>query len=242
MVGEESFEGSPGHGRDAGQAVTEPRCPDCGGLVAPGAEWCGQCFAPLRRARPADPRTGASSGTGTGVAAAVATPGGGKLEIDEGKAAWDCPVCGDRNPIEASVCGTCQTPFARLFERPDDRPEVRPRTAALWSLAFAGLGHWKVGQLPDGIARMVLFAWTLGTVIVVLVSRSGAGFGSSISLFVLYLGAATGIYVLSAIDAYRAADGLPPMVSSRVLLWASAALVLASIALATLVTLPAARG
>ena len=228
----ESFEGSPGHGRDAGQAVTEPRCPDCGGLVAPSAEWCGQCFAPLRPTRPG-PRTGT---------AAVATPGGGKVEINEGKAAWDCPVCGDRNSIEASVCGTCQTPFARLFEQPEDGPRVRPRTAALWSLAFAGLGHWKAGQLPDGIARMVLFAWTLSTVVVVLVSRSGAGFGSSISLFVLYLGAATGIYVLSAIDAYRAADGEPPLVSSRVLLWASAALVLASIALATLVTLPAARG
>ena len=241
-MGQESFDGAPGHGRDAGQAVTEPRCPDCRGLVAPSAEWCGQCFAPLRPTHSADLRTGVSSGPRTGAAAAVTTPGGGKVEINEGKASWDCPVCRDRNPIEASVCGTCQTPFARLFEQPEDRPQVRPRTAALWSLAFAGLGHWMVGQRPDGIARMVLFAWTLGTVIVVLASRSGAGFGSTISLFVLYLGAATGIYVLSAIDAYRAADGLPPMVSSRVLLWASAALVLASIALATLVTLPAARG
>jgi hypothetical protein len=112
----------------------------------------------------------------------------------------------------------------------------------LWSLALPGLGHWKVGLRADAVARMVLFVWTLGTVLVVTASRSGSGFGSSTPLFALYLGSATAIYVLSAIDAARAADGRPPVVSSRVLLWASAALVLASIALATLVTLPAARG
>ena len=244
MVEHESFPGPLERGRDAGRAVDEPRCPACGGLVAPDAEWCGQCFAPLAPS-PVGPAGAGDRGgalAGGRLAATVSTPGGGSVEVAEGKATWDCAVCGDRNPIETSLCGTCQTPFARLFERPDERVRIQPRTAALWSLAFAGLGHWKAGQRPDGVARMVLFAWTLGTVVVVLASRSGAGFGSTLSLFVLYLGASTTIYVLSAVDAYRAADELPPLVSSRVLLWASAALVLASIALATLVTLPAARG
>lgn len=230
----EAIQRGPGQGPDAGRAVGEPRCPNCGGLVAPEAEWCGQCFAALERVRP-QRAAGAA-------AVAVATPGGGAVEVAEGKAAWDCPVCGNRNPIEASLCAACQTPFARLFEQPEERPGVEPRSAALWSLVFAGLGHWKVGQRPDGLARMVLFAWTLGTVLVVLASRSGSGLGSTSSLFVLYLGSAGAIYVLSAVDAYRAAEGVAPLVSSRVLLWASAALVLASIALATLVTLPAARG
>jgi hypothetical protein len=232
---EESFETTSGGVRDPGQAPGEPRCPSCGGLVAPQAEWCGQCFASLDRARP-EPRAGRSP------VAAVATPGGGSLEVAEGKASWDCPVCGSRNPIEASLCEACQTPFARLFERQEEGPAIAPRTAALWSLAFAGLGHWKAGQRVDGLARIVLFAWTLGTVVVVLASRSGEGLGSTSSLFALYVGSASAIYVLSAVDAYRAADGLPPLVSSRILLWASAALVLASIALATFVTLPAARG
>jgi hypothetical protein len=114
--------------------------------------------------------------------------------------------------------------------------------AALWSLAFAGLGHWKAGYRADGFARIVLFVWTLGTVIVVLLSRSEEGLGQGAALFGLYLGAAVAIYVLSAIDAYRLADGRTPLVTSRVLLWASAALVLASIVLATFITLPAARG
>jgi hypothetical protein len=166
----------------------------------------------------------------------------GGVEVADGKATWECPVCGLRNPLEADRCSACQTPFGRLFETEQERPRIEPRTAMLWSLAFPGLGHWKVGLRADAVARMVLFVWTLGTVLVVFTSRSGSGFGSSIPLLVLYLGSATGIYVLSAIDAGRAADGRPPMVSSRVLLWASAALVLASIALATLATLPAARG
>lgn len=168
---------------------------------------------------------------------------GGRLEVAGGRASWDCPVCGERNPIEASDCETCRTPFARLFEQPAARPEIEPRTAALWSLAFAGLGHWKAGYRADGVARMTLFVWTLGTVLVVLASRSGeGGFGAASSLFVLYLGSAIAVYTLSAVDAYRMADGSPQLVSSRVLLWTSAALVLVSIALATLVTLPAARG
>ncbi|MGH2637528.1 MAG: zinc finger Ran-binding domain-containing protein, partial [Actinomycetota bacterium] len=189
---------------------------------------------------PGDERAGPAPRAAT--AAAVATPGGGAVEITGGRASWDCPVCGKRNPIEASLCGTCQTPFARLFEEPSNRPEIEPRTAAFWSLAFAGLGHWKVGLRADGVARMVLFAWTLGTVLVVIASRSGGGLGSSTPLFALYFGSAIAIYVLSAVDAYRIADGVPQLVTSRVLLWVSAALVLVSIALATLVTLPAARG
>jgi hypothetical protein len=241
MVEPDSFPGPPEGGRDAATGTAEHRCANCGGLLAPSAEWCGQCFAPVARPgesaqpRPADPGE-------TRAPAAVVTPGGGAVEVAEGKATWECPVCGVRNPIEADRCPACQTPFGRLFETAEQRPRIEPRTAMLWSLALPGLGHWKVGLRADAVARMVLFVWTLGTVLVVTASRSGSGFGSSTPLFALYLGSATAIYVLSAIDAARAADGRPPVVSSRVLLWASAALVLASIALATLVTLPAARG
>ncbi len=38
-------------GADAGGRGGEPRCPSCGALVGPGAEWCGQCFARLEPAR-----------------------------------------------------------------------------------------------------------------------------------------------------------------------------------------------
>jgi len=247
-VGEDSILGT---GRDpAGPAVERDgavRCPSCGGLVAPNADWCGQCFAPLRERAPATapPTAGKDPGRpdrGAPSVQPVVSSAARGVEVEGGRASWDCPVCGERNAIEASVCDTCQTPFSRLFEEPARRPEVEPKTAALWSLAFAGLGHWKTGLRADGVARMVLFAWTLGTVLVVLASRSGGGFGASTPLFALYLGAAVAVYALSAIDAYRIAGGLPQLVTSRVLLWTSAALVLVSIAMATLVTLPAARG
>jgi ribosomal protein L40E len=230
----------------------DARCARCGGLLAPDAEWCGQCFAPVERAPAALPEPPAAEAVAAAEARdpipppvepmAVATPGGGGLEIARGTGSWDCAVCGERNPIEASRCSVCQTPFARLFERPEERTRIEPKTAALWSLAFAGLGHWRAGLRAEGVARMIVFAWTLGTVLVFLVSGSGGGFGSAASLFALYALSAAGIYALSAIDAYRSAAGMPALVPSRVLLWASAALVLLSLVLATFVTLPAARG
>lgn len=229
-MGENSFS-VPGH--DAA------RCGVCGGLVAADADWCGQCFSPVTRQ--AEVAAGIGRGANAGTAE-VAARGSGGVAVAGGSASWDCPVCGEHNPIEAAVCQTCQTPFARLFEERTERPEVAARTAALWSLAFAGLGHWRAGYRADGVARMVLLGWTLGTVLIMLSSRSHGGFGSASPLLVLYLGSALAIYAMSAVDAYRIADGASQLVSSRVLLWASAALVLLSIALATLVTLPAARG
>lgn len=150
-------------------------------------------------------------------------------------------MCGERNSLELDACARCQTPFRRLFEEPKHRPEIEPGTAVLWSLLLPGLGHWKAGYRADAVARMVLIAWTLGTVLLVLLSRSDAGFGSGFPLFVLYLVAAVAVYVVSAADAYRLAAGGEPLVSSRFLLWASAALVLASIFIATLITLPTTR-
>jgi hypothetical protein len=226
-------------------------------LLAPDAEWCGQCFQPIARPEPAaipeppevtdasDAREAAEAPDAPGMStrsATVAMPGGGGVEIAGGTASWDCPVCDARNPIEASACSVCGASFARLFQSPEEeRPAVDPKTAALWSLAFAGLGHWRAGLRAEGVARMILFAWTLGTVLVILVS-SGGGFGAGWSLFGIYAISAIGIYVLSAVDAHRVAAGLDPLVPSRMLLWSSAVLILLSIVLATFVTIPAARG
>jgi len=204
----------------------ERRCPTCGALVSIDADWCGQCYAPLRPRAP-EPRPDE-------VAA-------GKLEVEDGRLSWTCPVC-ERNPIEGSVCPVCGTPFARLFEEPEPVPHVEPQTAAVWSLVLPGLGHWKVGRRPDALARMVLFAWTFGTMAVLLASRFGkGGLGPTFALFILFAAAAAAVYVLSAVDAYRAAAGDPPLVSARALLWGSAALVVLSVLIASFVTLPAAR-
>lgn len=215
----------------------EGRCPSCGALVSPEADWCGQCFAVLRPAEAAtDPMTGTTEPP-------VATDTGrGGLEIEGGRPTWTCPACEARNPIEASVCATCGTPFARLFREEDEPPEMDPQSAAVWSMVFPGLGHWKLGRRADAIARFAMFGWSFGALMILVVSRIGkGGFGPTFPLFVLFALASATIYVLSAVDAYRIASGEEPLVSSRALLWASAGLVVLSVLIASFVTLPSAR-
>jgi hypothetical protein len=221
--------------------IEERRCPNCAALVAADAEWCGQCFTAMRTP-PAE--TVEEEGVAKAPATtALATPGGGGIEVEAGgKPTWTCSVCAEPNAIEATICATCGAPFARLLAEPTRRPEIRPQTAATWSFVWPGIGHWKAGYRADGVARIVLFAWTFGTLMVLLVARFGTGgLGPVFPLVALFLVAASAVYAVSAIDAYRLAGGDPPLVSSRVLLWASAVLIVASVALASFLTLPATR-
>ena len=155
---------------------------------------------------------------------------------------WTCPACDTRNPIEASLCAACSTPFGRLFQEPEVRPEVDPQTAAVWSMVLPGLGHWRLGRKGDAIARFAMFGWAFGALLILLVSRFGkGGLGPTYPLFLTFLLAAVTIYVLSVVDAYRIAADDPPLVSPRALLWGSVGLIVLSILIATFVTLPAAR-
>lgn len=210
----------------------ERRCPSCGALVSADAEWCGQCFT----------RLGAVTAAADLPTAAVGGAIGAGIDIEDGKPAWTCPACQTRNPIEASVCAACGTPFAKLLREPEETLQVPARTAAAWSLVFPGLGHWKLGLKTDAIARFAMFGWAFGALVVLLVSRVGkGGLGPTTPLFVLFATAAIAIYVTAAVDAHRLASDEPPLVSSRALLWTSAGLVVLSVLIATFVTLPAAR-
>jgi predicted RNA-binding Zn-ribbon protein involved in translation (DUF1610 family) len=222
--------------------ATTDRCPNCGALVSPDAEWCGQCYEPLRREEAASVTSGAIGARRDRTTGAVETPGGGGLEFGEDHASWTCPVCGETNDLEASVCTICGTQFARLFVEPEEPPKLDPERAAIWSLVLPGLGHWKLGRKGDAVARFVLFGWSFGTLCVLIASRIGkGGLGATAGLFALFAGASFALYALSALDAYRIAKGEDPVVSTRMLLWGSAALVVLSTMIATLVTLPAAR-
>lgn len=222
----------------------ERRCPTCGALVSADAEWCGQCFSSLERVGAGIETDGPATPARTGTAGPNAIRGvsGGAIEVEGGTLAWTCPVCETRNPIEANACSVCGTPFGRLLTEPKAAPEIEPQTAAVWSMLWPGLGHWKLGRRTDAVARFVMFAWAFGALMVLLVSRFGkGGLGPTLPLFVLFLGASLMIYVVSAIDAYRLAAGDAPVMSSRTLLWTSAGLVFLSVLIATFVTLPAAR-
>ncbi len=172
----------------------------------------------------------------------MVTPGGGRLEVSEAGTTWVCPVCETTNGIELSACSMCGTPFARLFQETEAVPEIVPQTAAVWSLAWPGLGHWKAGRRADGVARMVLFGWTFGALMVLLISRFGkGGLGPTVPLFLLFALSSLAIYVVSALDAYRIAAGDDPILGSRALLWVSAGLVVLSVVIASFITLPGAR-
>jgi len=206
---------------------TERRCPSCGALVAPDAEWCGQCLRPLEPTPASEP------------APVRAAPG--PVGEREGRPTWACPACEHENPIALDGCEACGTPFARLFAEPEPRVEIDPASALRWSLLLPGLGHWKAGHRLDGVARIVLFVWTFGTVVVLLATRSG-GIGTAGALLALYAVSAIALYVVSAVDARRIASDQDPIVSSRAMLWASVVLVVLSVLIATVLSLPALRG
>jgi Double zinc ribbon len=214
--------------------VDERRCSSCGALVAPDAGWCGQCYASLEVA-PAHAAVGAATERGSALAGeAVARSGGGP--------AWPCPACGTANPLEIDLCSACGTPFARLFQEPDQGPAVAPRTAALWSMAFPGLGQWRCGRSVDALVRVVAFLFPVGTILILILSRLGrGGLGPASTLFALLLVAGLFVWVTSAVDAHRVASGVAPLVSSRSLLWGLVVLIVVSLAMASAVALPAVR-
>ena len=142
---------------------------------------------------------GAAGSSPVATAGPKAIPGttGGSIEVEGGTLAWTCPACETRNPIEANECSVCGTPFGRLLAEPTTAPEIEPQTAAVWSMLWPGLGHWKLGRRTDAVARIVIFGWAFGALLVVLVSRFGkGGLGPTFPLFMLFLGASLMIYVV----------------------------------------------
>lgn len=211
--------------------MSAARCPGCGGLVAPDAAWCGQCFRRLEREGPAPGRDPDPRSTPAGSTTGTAAPAGGPFEVRGDRVLWDCPACGSANPIEASTCRRCGTSFARLMEHAAaEGSRTSPGRAMRLSLAFPGLGHAAAGRTAEGAARGVLFLWVLGTLVALIVVRSGRGFGPYLALVLLYALSASGLYAVTAADARRAASGEPPIVSARHLLYGVSGLMLLTVA------------
>jgi ribosomal protein L40E len=198
----------------------ERRCRTCGALVAEDATWCGQCFAPL---------TDAASAPVPAPAPAIGVIPQQPPPEPRGDPFWPCPVCDNRNPIAADACAVCGTPFARLFrDEESERPTVEPRDALVWSLVFPGLGHRKLGRALDGLARGVLFGVAF---LMAVLSGLGAKHGALFGVFALFLIVALAVYVLSAYEAYRIAQGGDVLVGSRALLWTLVLIIFLAVAL-----------
>jgi ribosomal protein L40E/TM2 domain-containing membrane protein YozV len=239
--------------------VTSGRCPNCGGLVRPDAEWCGQCFTRLDRSpsppegesstRPQvpgpSPSGGAAPVAGTPDGPTRPAPSGADVRGLEGRTpvasssgrrvratdegiVWACPTCDSENPIEATSCRTCGTPFGRLLEEKPPRPRVASGRAVAFSLLFPGLGHFVAGRGAEGLARAVLFAYAVATAVTILLATEGRP-GPFLSLLAASAVVAIALYAVSAVDAGRAAGGQPALFGSRVLLYGGAALILLTV-------------
>jgi hypothetical protein len=205
------------------------RCPNCRALVSPDADWCGQCLTSLRI--PAEPDRDLEP---------APTPAARReSEVTRTTATWTCPACEHRNALELDLCEVCGTSFGALFDERRDRPPIDPGTAFRRSLLLPGLGHAAVGRVPDGIARATLFAWTFGTAVVILLA--GVSSGPTIGLLALYGSLAVGLYVFTAYEAYRIAQGGGLLVSTRALLWGAVSLVLVSVLMAAFLIFATAR-
>lgn len=246
------------------------RCPNCGGLNAPDAKWCGQCFEPLRGpeapaaeaeeaaallgelaapaepppdpAAPAEPPPAPPEQSADPAERAPESPPqparvpgpateASPFQVRDDGLVWICSMCEGENPMEAQACLRCGTPFRALFRQEREAPEVDPGRATALSLIFPGLGHLAAGRRIDGLARMLIFAWLLGTLVVIVASRAGRGLGPLLGLVAVYFASAGALYLLSAVDARRAAEGDDPIVSSRILLYGVSALLLLTILL-----------
>jgi hypothetical protein len=227
---------------------TERRCPNCGGLVGADADWCGQCFARLDRAggppsapeaaRPTAPLgeppedVQLAEAWSPRQAAVEAEAGGGDRGPVRRTAqglVWTCPRCDLVNPIESRICTRCGARFESLFSRPEPGPRIDPGRAARLSLLFPGAGHIAAGRTADGVARAVVFGWVALTVVAILVMRGGFRPGPLLPVVLLYLAAAAVVYGVTAVDARRAVEGEPPLLTSRMLLYGVGVLILLTV-------------
>jgi hypothetical protein len=176
----------------------------------------------------------ASQDASEGAAArpAEAPPGGAQF-VDgpvKPRPTWPCAVCGAANDIELDTCASCGAPFARLFQQEAARPTVEPKRAVGFSLAFPGLGHAVAGRRAEGIARAILFAWAAATAILLLTAHPAGGLGFLAPMAILFVLAAITWYAVTAADAFRLASGQRQIVSSKVMLYGVASLMLVSVA------------
>jgi hypothetical protein len=213
---------------------TERRCPTCGALVIEDAQWCPQCFSPLPKTEPEPPpppptleEPDEEIEAGSAEVGATDPP---SAPAQQKKAlTWPCAACLHENPIDLDTCELCGTSFATLMRADEKPPEVEPTAALRRSLIFPGLGHALVGRPLDGLARGALFAMLLVMLLIVLLS--GLSSTVAVVVFLLFLAMALVAYAGAAWEAYRLADGDPPFVSSRTLLWVTAGVILGSSAL-----------
>jgi hypothetical protein len=188
--------------------VTPPR-PGGTGRQGPGPELpegaSGADGATSAPARPPD--------LGQTVAVRLVPSPDGRIRRVGDRLEWVCPACEGVNAIDELTCRVCGNPILDLF-RLSGPPVASRRTGVALGLSVVpGLGCWYAGSLGQGLARLLLAGSWLA-VLVAVWPRPGPAMLLVKVPFVLAL---LGLWVVSAVDARRLAEGRRPLVDQRVL-------------------------
>ena len=188
------------------------RCPRCGAGNPADAEWCGQCLTRFDE-DPVEPSE------------EVSMP---EIAKTGGEPTWICPACDTANPIEATVCSRCGSAFTSFLsegtEPPAPKPVPQGRAVTLTAI-LPGLGHWSMGRTGLGLARGLLYVWTLSLSLLLLIRPPSAG-GAVVRLVgVVFLLAAAGVWVVSMMETMRLVEGDDrPVLPPKALTWVAAGL------------------
>ena len=200
------------------------RCPSCGAGNPAEADWCGQC---LRRFDGADEATRPD---GEPSAVTMLRPGGvhPKIQPREGEEpVWTCPACETENPLSASVCARCGSAFTSFFDKQGaaEAPRKSGTAAIGLSAVLPGAGHWIHRQTAPAVARSVLYVWTLGIAVMLLVWPPRQARALVRGVGAVFALAAAAVWLLSMLETIRLGEGDDrPMIPPRALTWFSAGL------------------
>lgn len=188
------------------------RCPRCGAGNPADAEWCGQCLTRFD-AGPVEPSE------------EVSMP---EIAKAGGEPTWICPACDTQNPIEAEACRRCGSAFTSFLSegRAPAAPKVSgPGPLVALTAVLPGLGHWSMGRRGLGAARALLYLWTLGLSLLLLIRPPSNG-GAVVRLVgVVFLLAAAGVWVVAMMETMRLVEGDErPVIPPKALTWVAAGL------------------
>lgn len=213
------------------------RCPACGAHNTDRAEWCGQCYAPLRETpapvheptrepvddatAPPEPSEPARDRVSPEPASTVVGTDARFRHTDEG-IDWRCARCEHWNPIERRTCSTCGAAFTETMDAAEDGDGAGARfgesIVTVATGALPGLGHILLGATIDGAARLVTYVLWLAGGVLMLVEAIDTG-GPVLPSLPLLLGAAV-VWIASLVDVVNLARGRQQQVlRPRVLLW-----------------------
>ena len=206
------------------------RCPHCGGLNGPDAEWCGQCLASFEaEGSPGARRDGPPGGTASPIGNAP-SPAAGTLarvvQVTGEGITWRCARCDSVNAFEVDVCSVCGSPFAATIRPRSEVPEKDPGRAALLSLLMPGAGHAYLGLWGQALARAITSLWVLFVMLAGAVQR-----GLFAPMPIVFAVASVALWGIAAHDAYREARGerAAILLTSRVFLYVVLGLVALSV-------------